>query len=235
MNKHNRTLPEDESPDNGGTPVDGDAEAGPGKPTEVLADFTAVEPPPAAGIPDPESELHAYKSTVQVEVAAKRPVCVAALQIRKPNNQEFIRVLPGAEEILPLFRDKTQADKLYLFRPEVEPFLPAKAVRNYRLVLAKSLRAVVPFIWPLPVPLDDMGRTWHESADSAARDAETQWIKVVADMTGGCYVAYPAAAELPQPEWPAESLSELILTAFRNQRIDSKAHPVIRRSNGELV
>jgi hypothetical protein len=80
-----------------------------------------------------------------------------------------------------------------------------------------------------------MGRTWHESADKAAREAEERWVKVVADMPGGCYVAYPAAGELPEPEWPGEPLADLILLALKNQRIDGPDHPVIKRLNGEMV
>jgi hypothetical protein len=215
-------------------PFGANAEAASERPENPLDDFAPAEPPPAVGVPDPEAELDAYKSTAQVEVAERRGARVTTLQIRKPNDQEYVRVMPGAERVLPLFKSK-DGDRLYLFKREVEPFLPQKAIRHHRLVLGKSLRAIVPFIWPLPVPQDDMGRTWHESADAAAREAETRWVKVVSDQVGGCYVAYPAAGELPDPEWPSEPLPELILLAFKNQRIDSPDHPVIRRLRGELA
>jgi hypothetical protein len=211
------------------------AKASSGTALDGLADFVIAAPPPAEGIPDPEKELAAYRSNVQVDATVKRSVRITALQIRKPNDQEYIRVMPGVERILPLFKNKADGDKLYLFKREVEPFLPPRAIRPYRIVLAKSLRALVPFVWPVPVPQDDMGRTWHESADAAAREAESKWVKIVADMVGDCYVTYPAVGALPDPEWPAESHADLILLAFKNQRIDTPDHPVIRRLNGELV
>jgi hypothetical protein len=222
-----------ESADNG--VADLPAEKTPEGAADALAEFTPPEPPPAVGIPDPETELAAYKSVAQVEAVTRRPARITALQVRKPNDQEYVRVMPGGGRVLPLFRSKADGDKLYLFRPEAEPFLPPKAVRKYRVVLARSLRAVTPFVWALPVPQDDMGATWHESADAAARDAEARWVKVVADMAGGCYVTYPAAGDLPEPEWPSEPLAELILIAFKNQRIDAPDYPVIRRLKGELV
>jgi len=205
---------------------------GPARAPDSLAEFALPEPPPAP-VPDPEAELGAYLSDCRVEADAARPPRVAALQVRKPNDQEYVRVLPGGR-VLPLFKDKTQGDKLYLFKPAVGDLLPANATRSYRLVLAKSLRALTPFIWPVPVPRDDTGRTWHESADKAARDAEARWVKVVADMAGGCYIAYPAGGQLPEPEWPDQPLGELILLAFKNQRIDGPGHPVIKRLNGEM-
>jgi hypothetical protein len=227
-------------------PVNGEAPAGdthqpktngeaPEKPADALADFAPAEPPPAAGVPDPDTELDAYKSAAQVEVVDRRPARITALLIRKPKDQEYIRVMPGGGRVLPLFKSTADNDTLYLFKREAEPYLPPKAIRPYRIVLARSLRAIVPFIWAVPVPQDDMGRTWHESADAAAREAETAWVKIASDMVGGCYVTYPAAGELPEPEWPVEPLAELILLAFKNQRIDADDHPVIRRLNGEQV
>jgi hypothetical protein len=233
------SVPNFEARDNGQPPA-GDALDSPSgantadKPADALADFAPAEPPAPKGIPDPETELAAFKSPVRAEGKAKPPARVSTLQIRKPNDQEYVRVKPGEERVLPLFKVKN-GDKLYLFKPEVEPFLNPRHIRPYRLVLAKSLRALVPFVWALPVPQDDLGRTWHESADAAARDAEHQWVKIVADMIGGVYVAYPAGGTLPEPEWPAETFVELVLLAFRNQRLDSPDHPIIKQLNGEVV
>lgn len=231
------TSPSASSPEGGAIafPCGAAGATDPGATADALAAFCPAEPPPAAGVPDPETELDAYKSAAQVEAVDRQATRITTLQIRKPNDQEYVRVMPGGGRVLPLFKSKTDGDRLYLFKREVEPFLPLNAIRPYRLVLARSLRALTPFVWPLPVPHDDMGRTWHESADAAARNAEGRWVKVVSDQVGGCYVAYPAAGDLPEPEWPSEPLAELLLLAFRNQRIDAPDHPVIRRLRGEPI
>jgi hypothetical protein len=238
--RHNGQVPAGDAEAPKGTanavPLPGvNAEASPKKPDDPLADFTPAEPPPAIGIPDPETELDAYKSAAQVDAMDRPPPRITALLPRRPNDQEFLRVMPGGGCILPLFKSKADGDRLYLFKKDMEPYLPAKAIRPYRLVLAKSLRAIVPFIWPLPVPQDDMGQTWHNSANAAADAAETAWIKMEADMVGGCYVFYPAEDELPEPEWPREPLAELILLAFKNRRIEAPDHPIIRRLGGKLI
>jgi hypothetical protein len=202
---------------------------------DVLAGYAGAEPPPATGVPDPETELDAYKSPLPTHAAAKRGVHVTALQVRKPNNQEYVRVMPGGGIVLPLFRSRTGGDKLYMIKREVEHLLPASDVRQYRIVLAKSLRALAPFLWPVPVPQDDAGRTWHESADAAAREAETHWVRVMSDRVGSCYVLLRAEGELPEPEWLTDPLDRLVLIGFRNQRLDAPDHPVILDLHGKVV
>jgi hypothetical protein len=190
------------------------------------------EPRQPTAVPDPAKQLEAYKSRAATIAVGKKPVPrVTALQVRKRNDQEYVRVKPATQVIFPLFRRK-DGDSLYLFMPDVEPFLDPKHIRQYKLVLAKSLRAVTPFIWPLPLPLDDLGHHWHVSALTIAQEAETGWVKVVSDMAGGTYVSYPPACELPDPEWPSEPFETLVWLGFANHRLDSHEHPVIRQLQG---
>jgi hypothetical protein len=188
------------------------------------------EPPPAA-IPA-ESDLAACLSPARVAGQTKLPPKVTALEVRKPNGQEYIRVKPGEDLALSLFKRKN-GERLYLFRAELEPLLDPRGIRSYRLVLAKSLRAITPFIWAIPVPQDDLGRTWHEAAQAAAREAETTWIKIVSDTPGRTCVTYPANGTFDEPEWPAVTFTELIALAFKNQKIDDSNHPVVRELAGE--
>jgi hypothetical protein len=178
---------------------------------DPLADYARpVEPPPAA-VPDPVTQLASYMSANQVSAdgAPKPPPRVTALAVRKPNDQEYIRVRPGVELFFRLFKLKGSG-RLYLFRPEVEPYLNARHVRQYRLVLALPLRAVVPFVWALAVPQDDMGYSWHASADAVARDAERVWMRISADLGGGVYVGAAAEGALPEPVWPEQDFGELV-------------------------
>src|SRR5262245_45667450 len=131
-------LPPPKPSDNGSADLTPAAAApgGPSKPEDALADFAPAEPPPAAGVPAPEDELSSYRSAAQVEAGERPPARITTLQVRKPIDQEYVRVMPGGGRVLPLFKSKADGDRLYLFKHEVEPYLPAKAVRPYRLVLA---------------------------------------------------------------------------------------------------
>ena len=189
--------------------------------------------PPRANVPDPVEALNAYKSQGQLGagVVRKPPSKVTALMERKPSNEEFIRVKPGEERFYRLFKMKT-TDRKYLFRPAVEPYLPARQIRSYRLVLAMPLCAVTPFVWAMPIALDDMAYSWHSSADALSRKAETTWIKIMADMGGGCYIDEEPEGTPPEPVWPTQTFDELILLAFRNGRIDDLGHPVFKIIRG---
>jgi hypothetical protein len=62
--------------------------------------------------------------------------------------------------------------------------------------------------------------------------AKKEWVKLVSDMTGGCYRAYRAKGSLPKPVFPEKSLEELLRIAFRGRVIDSENHPVVRQALG---
>jgi hypothetical protein len=186
-------------------------------------------------VPNPATQLAAYLSSDQVgaDTAPKPPPRVTALQVRKPSDQEFVRVKAGEQLVMPLFKLKN-GGRLFLYKPCVEPYLDPRHYRDYRLVLAMPLRAVIPFIWALPVPQDDLGYSWHASGDEVARDAERAWVKVKSDMAGGAYVSEPAEDVLPEPAWPDQPFEQLVLLAFRNSRLDDAGHPVLRNLRGAL-
>ena len=55
-----------------------------------------------------------------------------------------------------------------------------------------------------------------------------------ANMSLGAYQMFRATGELPDPEWPSESLGELLKIAFKGGKlIDAVDHPVLKRLRGE--
>jgi hypothetical protein len=200
--------------------------------TSRLSDLKVEEPPAPAGIP-PTHELSKYKAQSRVTVSeTPRPSRTYAIDLRKPTDQEYVRTRSRLEVFMDCFKLKENG-RLYLFLPEIEPYLKAKHIRQYRMVLCMPFGAQTPFIWPLVVPLDDMGRVWHESAQEAAKHAETEWIQIHADK--GCYVAYSPPTPLPEPVWPEEDFFDLVDLAFKNSKLDSLDHPVLKRLRGEVV
>ena len=88
------------------------------------------------------------------------------------------------------------------------------------------------FLWPARLPNRLRQDTWADSTLAAVAHAETQWLRVDANMRAGAYDVSIATAPLPEPEWPEQTFEELFRLAFRGQVIDSLDHPVIRQLKG---
>lgn len=169
------------------------------------------------------------------EMAHVRPV-LTTIVVRKPHRQEFIRIRPGDENRFATgcFSDK-ESRETYLISPKVRDLL-AGDVTPTLLVVVVSRNSPVPFLWPLTLPgVDGRPNRWHESGVEAATLAESQWLKVVADMSAGCYVPMVACGNLPEPDWSAvPTIAALLKLAFKERFIDRPDHPVLRRLRGDV-
>jgi hypothetical protein len=160
---------------------------------------------------------------------------VATIPVRKPNNQDFIRVHPSPDFRLPValieLRDERE---MYLVRPYIAREIPGEyfAATMYTTIN----RAGVVFLWPVRLPGTD-GRqlTWHTSAAEAAEAAMKGWVRVRADMSLGAYVWWEASSTTPEPTWPKDLTFERMLEiAFKNGRlVESLDHPVLKQLRGE--
>ena len=57
---------------------------------------------------------------------------------------------------------------------------------------------------------------------------------MAADMSLGAYRIWEARGDLPEPEWPEQSLRDLLSIAFKGRYIDSLDHPVLKHLRGEV-
>jgi hypothetical protein len=68
----------------------------------------------------------------------------------------------------------------------------------------------------------------------AAELGRTGWVRMTANMGLQAYDVAVAPADLGEPEWPDIAFKKILEIAFRDKRIDSLDHPVLRRLRGEL-
>lgn len=222
-----------------------DDAAADGKPTPLADGAGSKKPPtskpevPPSTVPndpfDPSNLERMKLSQDFAGMTSVKPV-MTTVAVRKPKKHEFVRVRQGIEWRFETscFVDKDTGET-YLVTPELRQVM-YEDITPTALVLAVCRNSPVPFLWPLTLPSSD-GRPnrWHESGIDAARLAESQWIRSVADMSAGCYVPHVAAAELPEPEWPVDlEMSNYLRLAFRGRLIDSIDHPCLQRLRGEI-
>lgn len=184
--------------------------------------------------PDPfDPAQFAAHSTVIGDVGVTKELVTCP--VRKPNRQEFVRTHPSEEYRLRAYILVLQQEKeTYLVMPGVAAALPGET-NLVTLRLAVSRQGAI-FLWPVSEPsLEGRENAWHASARAAAAKAETDWVKVVANMAQGSYDLFVAPGALGSPVWPEKSLREILSIAFGEQFIIRDAgHPVIRRLLGQL-
>ncbi len=183
---------------------------------------------------DPANLANLRLSQNFAEMAKVKPV-LTNIACRKPHKQEFIRVRTGAENRFDTgcFVDK-ESREVYMVSPVVWDLL-AGDVTPTMLIVCQSRNSPVPFLWPLTLPdTDGRPNRWHESAIEAALLAESNWLKVVSDMSAGMYVPNVARGNLTEPDWSeVPTMPELLRLAFKGRFIDGHDHPVLRRLRGE--
>lgn len=131
-----------------------------------------------------------------------------------------------------VFED-TLDGEMYLVATELIPDL-AGEVRPVCLRLAINKQGDI-FLWPCKLPGPDGRRNnWHESAVDAAKCAEKRWVRVSANMTAGMYDVFEATGDLAEPTWPDVSFRDVLELSFRDRRIDSHDHPILKALRGEV-
>jgi hypothetical protein len=155
------------------------------------------------------------------------------IQVRKPGKQDFIRVHPDPDYCLQTaileFKDEGE---VYLVDPALWGELPGELIPK---VLYLTLnRQGVPRLWPIRLP-DEDGKLddWNQSALEAAAIAKRTWVRVSSNRSAGMYETFEATGDLPEPEWPDLTFSEILEIAFRDRYIKDWDHPALRRLRGE--
>ena len=158
---------------------------------------------------------------------------LTTVPVRKPNRQDFVRVHHDSSYVLDtMLLNLKEERETYLVAPSFRDEIPQELTHT-RLALATNRQKVL-FLWQLRLP-GSSGKTdaWSMSALEAYEEAKKNWVRISANMSLGAYEIYEALGNLSDPEWPDESMDEIVRIAFRNSFIDSYDHPVLRRLRGE--
>lgn len=168
------------------------------------------------------------------KMAAVKPL-LTSVRCRKPSKEEFVRVRQGEEYRLRCmcYFDK-DSDASYIVSRDVTDHL-TDFTKPTELVVCLSRSSTTPFIWPLTIPDSEHPNSWHVSALAAAAFAETQWVQIKSEKSGGLYVTNTPLSTFAEPDWsnvPAfETLLEL---CFRGRLIENMNHPIAKKLRGEI-
>jgi hypothetical protein len=207
-----------------------------------MSDQTLNQPQETSLVDKPES-VTATKNTSSLLSSLRLPDTYSAsggttLPLKptfgKMNKHRFCRVHPGAEfKFRCLLVDDKENGETYLAAPNMAGHLGSLATpKTIRLAVDNS---GVPKLIAEP-DVDPSGRRnlWQSSYKEAIKQAETDWVRVEANMQAGQYEITKSTNDLGDPRWPKQSMEELINDAFSGRIIDSPDHPYIRQIQGRI-
>jgi hypothetical protein len=215
-----------------------------GKPTtdstNIEFDVNGVYPAPDSAIPkeaapdpfDPAS----LRLTADACAAFGVKKALLSIPVRKPDKSWWVQTHPDpAYRLLTAVLELKEDRETYQVARALWPSLSTEPTFSPRALITTITRTGVLFLWPIRLPgadgkIDDWNRTALESADKA----RGRWCRVAANMQLGAYELMTAHGEIPDPEWPEISFEDILSIAFKNKRIDSPNHPVLRRLKGEV-
>jgi hypothetical protein len=152
--------------------------------------------------------------------------------VGKPRPAMFFQVHPDhSMEFKALIYEDKSAGETYAVHPDLGDLL-GNLARPVVLHLAVDRRGN-PHLIPVVLPNEaGIRNPWHDSLEQAVVAAKKQWVRISANRTAGVYDIYAAKEKLAPPEWPEESMDQLVVTAFRGKVINSPDHPVIQALEG---
>lgn len=156
----------------------------------------------------------------------------------KPEANTWVRVRPGEEftEVVDLLvatnaSNSSDRNPLYIatdaVRPELERF-----IKPCRVAVGITHHDKVQFLWARS--LGAGSNPWTDSVMRAMDAAQTYWVSLESDRALGEYRVHkaPRSEQWGDPEWPGQTLEDVLGLAFRDRIIDSMEHVVAKRLLG---
>ena len=82
--------------------------------------------------------------------------------------------------------------------------------------------------------LNSRPNAWHSSLIRGIQTAEVSWARLEANMGAGQYTIIVSKDDLGEPQWPTQSMDELVQEVFSNNIIADESHPFVRQIQGRI-
>jgi hypothetical protein len=189
-----------------------------------------------------EFDFDAFRSTHDPSIANVATLLTALPHYRIADAKDFVRLHPNetthwSPELcfvnVPIKGQKQ--DTLHLITEQLaELYLPSNRIERFRLALATKPHDV-PFL--CHVPSRNLDNSWNDTNSKACCEAKTNWTLVTSRKPEGIEsykitYARDGNQAFPEPNWPAQSLKDLIQVTFAGRMITSEDHPALLRLIG---
>jgi len=217
----------------------------------VVDNDTAPQPTQAAvesdgetsiAIPKPDAfDLNKFRSKRSAAIANVETLQTALPHHKLSEAKDFVRLHPNENEYwspelcfvnVPIKGQKH--DTLHLIDEDLATkYLPSGRILRFRLALATKPFDIF-FLCHVPTRNED--NTWNASNLQGCEQAKTRWTQLSSRKQEGVDAYKPDAARdadvFPEPNWPTQSLNDLIGVTFAGRMIDREDHPGLLRLIG---
>ncbi len=156
----------------------------------------------------------------------------STFEAKKPNNQFFFRVHP--EEEYRFCTNLLEYNEKYFF---VAPALHEECFRELRIttLYLTQTRQGSTMVWPVKGQASNAElNSWPLSAHAAALEATKNWIRLSSNREAKAYEIILANDNSLKPNWPKQTMNEILKIAFQGRFIDDSNHLVLRSLRGEV-
>ncbi len=125
-------------------------------------------------------------------------------------------------------------DLLHLISEEIAmKYLPAARIKRFKLALAAKPHDV---FFLAPIPTQNLDNAWNDTHLIGCEKAKTNWTQVTSRKSEGVE-AYKVdfkdnKESFDPPNWPKQTLGELISVTFAGRMIEVEDHPALARLRG---
>lgn len=178
--------------------------------------------------------LQAYRKPTQARVLTVRMPLDGEVAVRKPRQDEYITVMPGADldDGCPLVL-RPNTGEFWLVQPDIAERL-AGDVKWTALVPTASTTGSM-FLWPVPVVEEGAwASSWTTSARKIIAKAQGDWLRVVPLVREKRYISRPLSGPRVDIDWSGFDLELAIGLAFEGRVVDRVDHPLVRVLTGDF-
>jgi hypothetical protein len=200
------------------------------------------DPPPATPIAKPgKFSLNKFKSKRNSEVANVETLLAGLPHHKISEAKDFVRLHSNEETYwsdelcfvnVPIKGAKK--DVMHIIEEDLAmQFLDSAVIQRFRLALATKPGDR---FFLCHVPSQNLDNTWNETNIDGCEKAKAFWAKVTSrgdEGVEGYKTTFAREQDaFPDPQWPTQSLEELIEKAFEGRAIDRADHPGLLRLIG---
>jgi hypothetical protein len=152
----------------------------------------------------------------------------------KFSKHRFARVHPGEEYKFPcLTVEDKDAGETYIVASEMAVYLGTNAIPKIIRLTVDSTGLPKLVLQPVADP-NSRQNIWHSSLNRGIEMGETSWVRLEANMNHGQYDVIVSKDNLGDPQWPSQTMDELVNEVFGNRIIMAPDHPYIRQLEGRI-